>query len=315
VSFCYKLESLVLAIAAIMKTWKETFAKALRRCQGSGALVRALCLMASVLLAAAPASADLKYVLLKQEVVMARLQDSPAKNDDRVLALEKMFRDAGCQPTEQPVKHLHQPNVICVLPGSTRSTIVVGGHLDHVEEGTGVIDDWSGTSLLPSLYQSLASQPRAHTFVFVGFAGEEDGLIGSQFYAKHLAPEERKQIAGMVMLECLGIGETEVWTSHSEPILVRMMVAVAKSLGIPLSGMNVEEVGTTDSESFRKVGIPNITIHSLNQATLPLLHSKKDNISAIKPDLYYNSYRLIAPYLVLLDQQLPTDGASLEPKK
>ena len=288
-----------------------------------------LLLLASVLLVGA---SDLKYGLVKQDVVMARLQNAPMSNSDRVLALEKMFRDAGCQPTEQAVKHLHQPNVLCVLPGSTDSTIVVGGHLDHVEEGTGVVDDWSGASMLPSLYQSLAGQPRSHTFLFIGFAGEEEGLVGSEFYAKHLDPEDRKRIVAMVNLECLGIGPTEVWTGHSEPILVRMLVAMAQGMKVPINGINMDRAGasqpqrfrprqaigrsipqvSTDSESFADVGIPRITITAITHDTWPLLHSSKDNIKAINPEQYYESYRLIAPYLALLDQQLPTDGSDIE---
>ncbi len=260
----------------------------------------------------ATASADLKYTLVSSTVVMDRLKDAPLKNSDRVLALEKMFRDAGCQPTEQPVKHLREPNVLCLLPGTTNSMIVVGGHLDHVEEGTGVVDDWSGASMLPSLYQSLAHEPRTHTFLFIGFAGEEEGLVGSDFYTKNLTPEQRKQIAAMVNLECLGIGQTEVWTSHSEPTLIRMLKAMAQSLKLPLSGVNVERVGTTDSESFAHYHIPRMTITAITQDTWPLLHSNKDNIKAINPQLYYDSYRLIAPFLVLLDQQLPTDGSPID---
>lgn len=270
--------------------------------------------VAVALLFVLPASADLNYALVSRDTVMQRLQDAPMKNSDRVVELEKMFRDAGCQPTEEPVKGLHQPNVLCLLPGSSSSLIVVGGHLDHVEEGTGVIDDWSGASMLPSLYQSVASHPRTHSFLFIGFAGEEDGMVGSEFYTKHLTPEQRKQIAAMVNLECLGIGKTEVWTSHSQPILVRMLVAMAQSMKLPLGGINVEQVGTTDSESFAHYSIPRITITAISQDTWTLLHTKKDNISAINPELYYDSYRMIASYLVLLDQQLPTDGSSIEQK-
>jgi hypothetical protein len=277
--------------------------------------LREITVVAVALLFILPASADLKYVLVSREIVMQRLQDAPMKNSDRVIELEKMFREAGCNPTEEPVKGLHQPNVLCVLPGSTDSMIVVGGHLDHVEEGTGVIDDWSGASMLPSLYQSLARHPRTHTFLFIGFAGEEDGLVGSDFYTKNLKPEQRKQIAAMVNLECLGIGKTEVWTSHSEPILIRMLVAVARSMKIPLGGINVEQVGTTDSESFAHYHIPRITITAISQDTWQLLHTRKDNIAAINPELYYDSYRLIAPYLILLDQQLPTAGSPIEPHK
>ncbi|HVV44189.1 MAG TPA: hypothetical protein VHC72_03265 [Bryobacteraceae bacterium] len=41
------------------------------------------------------------------------------------------------------------------------------------------MDDWSGTALLPSLYEALKLKSRHHTFLFIAFAGEEDGLIGS----------------------------------------------------------------------------------------------------------------------------------------
>ncbi len=250
-------------------------------------------------------AADLKYRLVSPEAIAKRLQEAPKKNTDREIELDKMFREAGCQPSEEPVEDLPQPNVVCVLPGASDSVIVVGAHFDHVEEGDGIVDDWSGASLLPSLYESLAGQPRSHTFIFVGFAGEEKGMVGSDFYVKHLTPEQRKQIAAMVNLECLGLTATKVWTSHSESQLVHLLLAEAQSLHLPLQGVDVERVGTTDSESFAAYKIPRITIHSVTQETLPVLHSKKDNLNAVHEDLYYDSYRLIAPYLVLLDQQLP----------
>jgi Iap family predicted aminopeptidase len=246
----------------------------------------------------------MKYGLLSPDKIMDRLRDAPKNNVQRAAELNKMFRESGCQPSEQPVKGLREPNVLCVLRGSSDSIIVVGGHLDHVEKGDGTVDDWSGASMLPSLYQSLAGQPRSHTFLFIGFSGEEQGMVGSEFYVKHLTQEQRKQIAAMVNLECLGVTPTKVWTSHSEPLLVRMLVAMAQSLQLPLSGVNVENVGTTDSESFAQVKIPRITIHSITQENLTLLHSKDDNIKAVHQQLYYDSYRLITAYLVLLDQQL-----------
>jgi Iap family predicted aminopeptidase len=223
---------------------------------------------------------------------------------DREVALGKMFQEAGCQPTEQAVEGLRQPNIICVLPGISDSVILVGAHFDHADEGDGIIDDWSGASLLPSLYQSLAGTSRSHTLVFVGFAGEEQGMVGFEFYANQLKPEQRKNIVAMVNLECLGVSPTEVWASHSEPSLIRILLAVAQSLQFPLSGMNVERVGTTDSESFAHYKIPRITIHSITQETWPLLHSGRDNIKAIQDSIYYDSYTLIAAYLAVLDQQL-----------
>ncbi len=129
-------------------------------------------------------------------------------------------------------------------------------------------------------------------------------MVGSDFYAKQLTPEELKKIVAMVNLECLGVSSTKIWASHSEPLLIGILQAVARSLKLPLSGVNVDKVGTTDSESFAHYKIPRITIHSITQETWPLLHSRGDNIKAIQDDLYYDSYTLIAAYLAVLDRQL-----------
>jgi len=50
--------------------------------------------------------------------------------------------------------------------------------------------------------------------------------------------------------------------------------------------------------------VATITIHSVTQATLPILHSDKDDFAAIKPADYYESYRLITAYLAYLDSAL-----------
>jgi peptidase M28-like protein len=215
------------------------------------------------------ASTRAQYLLLNQEVILSRLKAAPQKDTDREAEVGKMFREAGCQPTEQPVKGLRQPNIICILPGTSDSVILVGAHFDHADEGDGIIDDWSGVSLLPSLYQSLAGTSRSHTLVFVGFGGEEKGMVGSEFYVKHLTPEQRKQIVAMVNLECLGVSPTKIWASHSEPFLISILLAVTHSLQLTLSGVDVEKVGTTDSESFAHYKIPRITIHSITQERGP----------------------------------------------
>ena len=47
-----------------------------------------------------------------------------------------------------------------------------------------------------------------------------------------------------------------------------------------------------------------VIIHSLTQATIPILHSPKDNYEAIHPQDYYDSYRLLSAFLALLDEKL-----------
>jgi hypothetical protein len=51
--------------------------------------------------------------------------------------------------------------------------------------------------------------------------------------------------------------------------------------------------------------MPVICIHSVTQETIGILHSNRDNLSAINLDDYYTTYRLVAFYLEYLDLKLP----------
>lgn len=245
--------------------------------------------------------AQIRFHPVDQETIMARLASAPVKNGDRQQALVEMFQKVGCKPELQPLPGSKFSNVICVLPGSSEDTVIVGGHFDKVDRGNGIVDDWSGASLLPSLYQSLKDERRHHTFIFVGFASEEEGLIGSRYYVKHMSAEARSHTKEMINLECLGMNPPEVWASHSDTQLLNALEIVAKAMKIPLTAVNVEQVGTADSESFAAAKIPRTTIHSVDQKTLSVLHSSMDNLKAIHPDLYYESYRLVAGYLAAVD--------------
>jgi Zn-dependent M28 family amino/carboxypeptidase len=254
--------------------------------------------------ACAPVVAQIHFGTVNSQVVEQRLKSYKGSDSEREATVKNLFQLAGCTEgklIEQPVKGSKVPNVICSLPGRSDSVIVVGAHYDHVDAGDGVVDNWSGASMLPSLFQTMNAEPRKHTFVFVAFAGEEKGLIGSRFYVNSLTSDQVKKINAMVNMDTLGLGPTEVWVSRSDQKLVRALDGMAQALKLPLTGVNVDGVGEYDEESFVNRKVSTITIHSLTLKTLPVLHSPKDNYSAIHFDDYYNSYRLLSGYLVLLD--------------
>lgn len=255
------------------------------------------------------AAAQVSFLQVKEEVVKQRLEKAKGKNPERKAALVSLFQEAGCSESllEQVVKGSKIPNVVCTLKGETDSVIVVGAHFDRSDEGDGIVDNWSGASLLPTLFESLKQAKRKHTYIFVGFTDEEKGLVGSQYYVKLLKKEDIAKIHAMVNLDTLGLGDTEVWVSRADNKLVTAIATIASSMSLPVTGMNVDDVGTTDSESFREKKIPAITLHSLTQDTMQYIHSPKDNLKAIKAKEYYQSYRLIAAYLAFLDQVLTAD--------
>jgi Iap family predicted aminopeptidase len=233
-----------------------------------------------------------------------RLRSFEDTNFKRELKLQSMFEEAGCSGDnliEQRVKHAQAPNVICTLPGSTDSQIIVGAHFDFVDRGKGVVDNWSGCSLLPSLFQSLKETARHHTFLFIGFTNEEEGLVGSKFYVHQLSVEARRNVAAMVNLDSLGLSPTKMELDRADKKLTQALTTVAGNLKLPLSVMNVHPA-RSDSDSFQDTKIPAICIHSVTTETWPILHSPRDQFSAIHLDDYYNTYLLLRAYLAYLDE-------------
>jgi hypothetical protein len=242
----------------------------------------------------------LEVDLVVQALVKNRLDSGAVGHRERQAALRDLFSDAGCSVEEQRVDK-NSANVICTLAGQTSSTIVVGGHFDFADHGKGIVDDWSGASLLPSLYQALKGRPRLHTYVFVAFAAEEQGLVGSSRYVKNLTPEQKANVRAFVNLECLGLTPVKVWTHRSTPALVTRLVEVARAIEITVQGVNVDQVGDDDTHPFLSAHIPVISIHSVTQDTIGILHSDRDRADAIHFDDYYTAYKLAAYYLAYLD--------------
>src|SRR6266576_2446785 len=184
----------------------------------------------------APAE-TLQFSLVSRERIEARLRKYAGDNKQREATLKQMFADAGCDEqhiSEQPVKGSKLPNVICVLPCSSDKVIIVGAHFDRVSEGDGVVDNWSGASLLPSLYEAVKIKPRKHTYIFIGFTDEEKGLVGSHFYARQMTKEQVAATDAMVNMDTLGLGSTEVWASHSDKQLTGVLAYIAKQMNVPV---------------------------------------------------------------------------------
>jgi hypothetical protein len=257
---------------------------------------------------------DVRYASVSREVVEARLGKYIGNNKQREATLKQIFAEAGCDDqhtSEQAVKGSKLPNVICVLPGSSARVIIVGAHFDRVSEGDGVVGNWSGASLLPSLYESVKLEPRKHTYIFIGFTDEERGEVGSRFYARQMTKEQIAATDAMVNMDTLGLAPTKVWASHSDKRLIAALSYIAKQVNLPVTAVNVEQVGSTDAEQFSERRIPRITIHSLSQETwdVHILHTSKDKLSAMRLNDYYETYRLLAAYVAFLDQAASAPAA------
>ena len=98
-------------------------------------------------------------------------------------------------------------NVLADTPGGrTDRTVVVGAHLDSVAEGPGINDNGSGSSaILETALQmaALGIEPENRVrFAFWG--GEEDGLIGSEYYVSQLDARAIRQHAVNLNFDMVG---------------------------------------------------------------------------------------------------------------
>lgn len=265
-------------------------------------------LCAGILFATVPLPGQsIEYTKLDPNIIQSRLEQYPGDNEARRAALKKIFEEAGCKDghlTDQKVKGSELGNVVCTIPGQTESVIVVGAHFDKKGSHDGVIDNWTGATMLPSLYQSLVKTPRKHTFVFVGFTDKEKGRKGSKAFVKGLSKQEASQTLAMVNIDSLGLSASKVTATEDNKQLTAYLAGVAKAVKRPVLGQNIENWGSNDSESFQNRKIPCVTLHSLTPDNISVLHSKKDTIEAVQKDNYYDSYVLLAAYLAYLDVKL-----------
>jgi aminopeptidase YwaD len=160
-------------------------------------------------------------------------------------------------------------NVIGVLEGSDRllknETIIIGAHYDHLGTGGegslaprsgeihhGADDNASGTAGVLELARLFTSQrPRPkRTIVFMCFSGEEEGLLGSNYYVNHPVLPLANTVA-MINMDMIGrmkdrklivggVGTAKEWREMiSAGNIVQSVQVTATAGAAPPSGMPV----------------------------------------------------------------------------
>ena len=118
--------------------------------------------------------------------------------EDSARYVEDQLRAAGYSPVRQTFTYRRDDrtvetfNVLADTAGSAENTLVVGGHLDSVQEGPGINDNASGVAavLETARWMKEAGIKPANRVRFAFWAAEEDDLDGSGHYVNELSPAE-----------------------------------------------------------------------------------------------------------------------------
>lgn len=93
------------------------------------------------------------------------------------------------------VKQVVTLNVVAETRGGDHHNVVsLGAHSDSVNAGPGLNDDGSGTISLLEVAKQLTKFKVKNAVRFAWWAAEEEGLIGSTYYAESLSPEENQKV-------------------------------------------------------------------------------------------------------------------------
>ena len=173
-------------------------------------------------------------------------------------------------------------NVLAVLPGKkTDEYVVVGAHLDH--EGVyndvagdmiynGADDNASGVAAVLQIMKAFVesgAQPE-RTVVFAFWDGEEQGLLGSQYFTDHFS--EMSKVKGYLNFDMVGSGTDSPYLMYfftaSHPKFGEWLKEdVAKyKFGFETDYRSWDNpVGGSDQGSFHLKGVPIVWYHTGGQ--------------------------------------------------
>jgi carboxypeptidase Q len=167
-------------------------------------------------------------------------------------------------------------NVVGEIPGTTKSdeVVMVGGHFDSWQGGTGATDNGTGSSVAMEAVRILATlhKPMPRTVRVALWGGEEEGLYGSLAYVQqHFAPRDTmKKTPEYDKLDVYfnddsGSGKFRAVSALGNAQLAAIFqswIAPIKDLGIEgvtgLTAGPTVQPGGTDSTSFSWIGLDGV---------------------------------------------------------
>ena len=258
---------------------------------------------------------SLTFLRADPAIVQQRLTPVPSTQHERIEKLRKQCLAAKVygpiQVEEQNVPGEAEPNVICTLPGSGKSTIIVAVNAAYQGKGDEAQVNWATLEIVPLLLESVAGFTSRHTLVFVAFSGEKGKHSGAAFYLDQLNKNQRKKIDGVIELD--HVGRMAPSYAPNDYVLGRRLRLAALTLRSEIPQLFLYPNGSVlgsgpIADAFDKAKVPAITIYSRDYSDMP-----QDAISGISPEVhgfsidpkaYYDTYVLLCAYLRQIDRDL-----------
>lgn len=170
------------------------------------------------------------------------------------------------------IQNFESKNVVGYLPSSKRraKTIVFTAHYDHLGGmGTeaffpGANDNASGTAMLVSMADYFKENPIDYNIVFIAFAGEEAGLLGSKHFVENNSIN-LDDIEFLLNLDIMGSGEEGITVVNGKQLEEPFKkLQEINSENNYLSKVKARgETQNSDHHFFYEKGVPSFFIYTM----------------------------------------------------
>lgn len=198
-------------------------------------------------------------------------------------------------------------NIAGYIPSKKKKakTIVFTAHYDHLGGlGTqpfstyfpGGNDNASGTSMLISMAEHFIKNPSKYNLLFIAFAGEEAGLLGSKHFVENESMDLSK-IRFLINLDIMGSGEDGITvvngTVHKKEFKRLTKINAKKNYLAAVKERG--EAANSDHHFFHQAGVPAIFIYTmgLNQH----YHDVYDTYEELSFMAYNNIVKLLIDFV------------------
>jgi carboxypeptidase Q len=213
--------------------------------------------------------------------------------------------------TPQTLPEVESANVIGDIKGSEHpeQVVIVSGHLDSWDLGTGAIDDGAGVAVsmeAANLMQKLHLKPK-RTIRVIAWMNEENGSAGSKQYAKDHEKDWANHFATM---------ETDGGAGHpiglnvkAKPEVKAMLKPIAAILQESGAGMlSLAEHAGADIEPMEKANVPSFAPIQDSRFYFDYHHTAADTLDKIVPKELAENSAVVAVFAYAMansEQPLP----------
>ena len=189
--------------------------------------------------------------------------------------------------TPQTLPDVQSYNVVADIKGSEHpeQIVIVSGHLDSWDLGTGAIDDGAGVAIameVAQLIKRLGLRPK-RTIRVIAWMNEENGLMGGRTYAQDHETAIRNHLAAIE--SDLGAGHPVGFSAHASAQAVEMLRPISSVLQASGAGVVRSSVGPegADVSPLDAAGVPTIAPIQDNRTYFNYHHTAADTLDKVVP--------------------------------